>query len=503
MNLYRRAMMVCRLSVLLAVAVLVLLPAAQLRADAVPAAVPGTAAAAGDSALVLAVYSGGGKITAAQAVAKAKEMTGPGRELATFILPETMYQSAAKTLAVREILLKKAVDLKLEGMPGWAIAEKLIESNALATVMLDATWSSVTPTEAEIAKFIKDNPEMIRPLGASTAKNGAKAAETAWSAPNEHDFVAWQVRAERTSAATEALVAEAKTKCPVICADPKESAKPDGGTVLMRCGNIVVTKKDAQALSELIGKPIDTISTPVGLCAQLYTLGDGNQDVLSQGELARLKGYGSRPEFAVAWRSAREKWLAWVAKTRLLQEWLASYPTEADIKNYYDNKYNVMEEQQITFEAILAPIGTGGEGGAAGREKARSAAVDAIAKIKHGSSFDDVLKQHPEFRYMPPSGRSVDPADNSEFNQQAPALKAGEVASEPIEDYGGFLVVRITDSRLRRKMPLENARGQIISALQFDYRFKITSDFDGTLLEKNQFAIQKDALTQLSQRKGG
>jgi hypothetical protein len=493
-------------SVLLAMAALALLPSAPMWADAATPATPGATTTVDDAAQVLAVYSGGGKVTIAQATAKTQEMAGQGRALATFTSPESMYEVAAKSLAVREILLKKAADLKLQEMPGWAIAEKLIESNALATAMLDSTWFGVTPTEAEIAKFTKDNPEMSRPLGPSTAKNGQKAAATDWSMPNQHDFVAWQIRGERTYPTTEALAAEAKSKCPVVCADPKEPTKSEGDTALMRCGNIALTSKDVKALSDLIGAPIDKVNTPVSVCSQLCTLGESNEDLLSQGELARLKGYGSRPEFAAAWRLARENWLAWVAKTRLMQEWLASYPSEADVKNYYDNKYNIMEEQQITFEALLSPVAADGQDTTSAREKARAAAADAIAKIKQGSSFDDVLKEHPEFQYMPASARSVDPADNSGFNQQAPALKAGEVAAEPVEDYGGFCVVRVTDSRLRRKMPLENARGQIVSALQFDYRSKITSDFEGTLLEKHQFAIQKDAMTQASlqasQRKG-
>jgi hypothetical protein len=488
-----RVMKAHDLFVVLAMMALASLVGAPMCAGAATAATPGSTTPADDSAQALAVYSGGGKITAPQAIAKAKDMTGPGRGLRTFDSPESMYETAARQLALRAILLAKATDLGLDKKPGWPVAEKLIESKALATLMMDTTWFSVTPTQQDIDKFAKDNPEMLRPPQEPKPGGASKVVGTAFAAPSQNDWLAWQARAERAFPLMDALGTESKTKYPPICADIKDWQKPADDAVLVRCGKIAFTAKEIQALSDLVSKPIEW-------CSQLYVIADGSEEILAQGELARDKDYGKRLEFAGALATERENWLAWIAKSRLFDEILAAYtPSEAEIKDYYDTKFTGEQDQIIKCDAIVCP--TSGEGG---RDKARATAAEIIMSIQQGGKFDDAVKQHPECRYMGQSTRYIRAGTSGGFDSPAiSGVAAGGIALEPVEDYGGFCVIRVLDNSPKQKLPLQYSRGSCVEALRFDYRTKMASDVDGAILDKYGFAIQKEVLAQVSRTKGG
>jgi hypothetical protein len=486
-----RAMKAHDLFVLLATMALASLLAAPTWADAVAAATPGST---DTSTPVLAVYSGGGKITATQAEAKAKEMAGPGRGVVTFSTPENMYETAAKQLALRAIFLKKASDLELEKKPGWPVAEKLIESEALSNIMMDIAWFSVTPAEPEIDKFIKDNPDMVHPPSAAKGVDTTKAAATGWQAPNEHDFAAWQIRGESATPLINALIDEAKNKHQVICSEFPVWQKAKDDTVLVRCGSITLTGKDIKELSDVAGKKIEW-------CSQIYAIDNSSDGTLPQGDLARDKQYDKRPEFAAALQAAKDAWLAAVAKSRIVEEMLDKYtPSEAEIKDYYDNQYKAQQDQIIKSDAIVCPIS-----GSSGGDTAKALAAEIIMKIQQGAKFDDMVKQHPECRYMGPSTKYVRPDTSGGFDSPAiSGVAAGGVALEPVEDNGGFCVVRVLDNSPRQKIPLQYARGAVVDAIRFDRTRQITmaaDGVDGAILERYGFTVQKDVLAQVSRQK--
>lgn len=459
-----------------------------------PAAVCAQSTAADDSTQILAVYAGG-KVTVAQAKAKAKDMTGPGRALSTFESAERMYEGAARACAIRDILLKKASQAGLETMPGWKVAQKLIESRALASLMLDTTWFTVTPNEQEIEKFTKENPDMAR-FSAKSKDASAAPAATAFSAPSLHDWAAWQVRADYAAPLINALADEANSKHAINCAKQEEWPSGNDDTVLVRCGQLEITKKEIRDLSEVVGQPIDS-------CGQLCALANGNDILLSQGELARVNGYGSRPEFAASLRVEHDAWLASMAKARMLQELIASFaPSEAEIKDYYDKKYSGMQDQIVKCDAILCPIAVDVNASTddrdAASDKARSLAASLIMKIQQGAGFDDLVKEHPECTYVEPSSRYVRPETASSVSASAVSgVAAGKVALQPVEENGGFCVVHVIENTPQQKMPLEAARSTVLEGLRAELTEKVAKDPEGAILDKQAFTMQKDTLAQL------
>lgn len=456
--------------------------------------------AAPDDALkqVAAVYKDG-KITVAEVMAQAEEMTRLSRNLQTFATAEDLYRTAIRRLALKNILLSRAAQDGIEQTAGWKAALRLVECSALAELMLDTTWSSVQPSQADIDKFALDNPGMAHP---PTPANGPAQppGKTVFS-PSDKDWLAWMVRSDQALPLINKLAAEAKSRWPVKCAELDEWRKGSDDTVLLSCGSVRLTRRDIQALSELIGMPIES-------CSQVYFINNSSEEVLSQGELAREKGYGSKPEFAESLRTQREAWLMWIAKERLISEMLASYsPTEDEIKDYWQKSYKGVQEQLVKFEAIVCPVvvppDASAEEQAAARKMARAAAADVIDKIKRGATFETIRAQHPEYRYMSDCRATIDPYMKREFDQQMAVLNSGDIASEPIEDYGGFCVMRVIENTPRQKMPLQYARGAIIEDLRFAYRTQLMSDLDGAILDRYGFAIRSDVLAAIVRSAGG
>ncbi len=444
---------------------------------------------------ILAVYAGG-KVTIQQVVAKAKEMTGPGRALATFDAPDKMYDAAARKVAVRAILLNKAAQQGLESLPGWKVAQKLIESRALANVLLDATWFSVNPTEQEIESFIKDNPEMAALAMNSKGAEGTATAGSTFCAPSRHDWVVWQVRADRVSPLVNALMDDATSKHSLVCASDDNWAAGKGEDVLVRCAGLQLTKKEIGDLSQLIGQPIVT-------CAQLQGLANGNESMLPLGDLARSKDFASKPECQAAQRTERESWLAWAAQNRTVRELHDSYaPSEAEIKDYYDHRYQGMQDQVVKTDAILCPVvvDAGASEGTrqSASDKAQSLAASLIMRLQQGGSLEEVLKEHPECRYVEPSSRYIRPETSSSVSASVVAgVAAGHVALQPVEENGGFCVVRVIENTPQQKLSLDNARASIQDSLRSEFMVRLATDPEAVILEKSAFTVQKDAMAGL------
>ncbi len=433
-------------------------------------------------ATVVATWDGG-KVTVGQVKAKAKELTSR-RSIYTFASAEDMYEASVRQSALAGILLKKASDLGLEKAPGWPAAEKIIENRALYELIVDELWQSVKPTKLEIEKFSNENPQML--LVPGNAKTGG--TEQLVYAPSESELVTWHIRSERTSPLLDALSKDAQSKYKWDCPSPEEWMKAKDDAVMVRIGTLAFTRKEARELSALTASPVEW-------CSQFYLLGDGNDSVLPQGELARAKGYAKSPKYADTVEAQRKAWLIWAARNRLLDELLSSYsPSEAEIKDYYDKNYDVQEPQTIMFDALLAPIGSGES---EDRDGARGSASAALARLKEGASFESVLKERPELRYLPVQGRTINPGAMSEFSDKVAGLKPGDLAAELIEDYGGYCIIRVTENRPRMKMPLPYMRGAVLGDMKFEYHRGIRRDVDGTILQKYKFSLKEDVLADL------
>lgn len=442
---------------------------------------------------VLAVYKDG-KITVSQVKAQAADMTRISRNIHTFATAEDLYKAAARRLALKNILLSKAAEDGIQQMAGWSTALKLIECSALAELMLDTTWSSVQPTQTDIDKFALENPAMAHPPVPSEGQ-AQQAGKTVF-APSDKDWLAWVVRSDQARPLINELTADAKSRWPARCAGADEWGKGSDDAVVLGCGAIQLTRKDVRALSETTGVPIES-------CSQVYLINNMSEEVLSLGELAREKGYALKPGFADLLRGQRESWLIWIAKNRLIEEMLASYtPTEDEILDYWQKSYKGVQEQVVKFEAIVCPVvvppDASAEEQAAARKMARAAAADVIDQIKRGASFETIRAQHPEYRYMPDCQSTIDPYMTRQFDQQMAVLGAGDVASEPIEDYGGFCVMKVVENTPRQKMPLQYARGEIVEDLRFAHRTQLMTDPDGAILDRYGFAIRSDVLAALA-----
>jgi len=464
-----------------------------------PAAAPSAQPASDDmSAQVLAV-SNDGKITVAQVLTQAAEMTRVVRNLQTFATAEELYKNAARQLALNAIFLKKASDESIEQMVGWSVAQKLIECDALAELLLDTTWSSVEPTQAELDQFAQDNPAVAHPLTASKTSDQS-AGKPAFS-PSDKDWLLWSVRNDKAFPMIDALMKDAQSRFPVQCVELEQWRTAADDDVVMRCGIIKLTRKDAKSLSELTGDPIEW-------CSQVYIINNSSESVLSMGELAREKGYVSKQDLQRYKEAQRKAWLADIGRRRIIKDMLDSYtPSEDEIKDYYDKRYKGVQEQMVKFEAIVCPVvvpaGATAEEQASAREKAKSSALEVINQIKQGASFDTVRTQHPEYRYMPPADATINPYMRSAFDQQMSVLRAGEIAPEPIEDYGGYCVMKAVETTPRQKMPLQYARGNIIDDLKFEHKTNTMTNIEDAILQKHGFAIQESVLARLCRQKGG
>lgn len=447
-----------------------------------------------DGKQALAVYSGGGKVTVEQAIAWAKKMTGSSRRVHMFTSPEEMYQKAAKSIAIEQIMLAKAKELKIEEVAGWPVAEKLIESKGLFSLFYDVNWANYTPTQQEMDKFAEENPAMAAiPRPSDGPDYDPATAKLEYQRPNKRDWLIWQMRGQHSSQVMGAFYEEADKKYAVDCVKWEDWAKAEDDAVLLKSGKIALTKKNIQDLAEISGKKIET-------CWGVFELGDHTDSSIALAEFAREKDYAKRDDYPATLKYAKEEWIVAVMKARMLEGLLTSFvPSDQDIKTYYDNEYKGMQDQIMKCDFIVCPVDYSDPSTS---EPAKALAAELIMKMQQGAKFEDLLKEHPECRYEPPAERHVQPQFSGGFNSPAIAgTSPGGVALDSIEDYGGYCVIRVLENNPPAKIPLEYARGACITELEFRNKNEMTGDTDGTILKKYGFTIQKSVLDQLSKDK--
>ena len=88
-------------------------------------------------------------------------------------------------------------------------------------------------------------------------------------------------------------------------------------------------------------------------------------------------------------------------------------------------------------------------------------------------------------QWLPGQSRVVD--ESSALAPLVAGLEAGAVAAVPYEDFGGFCVLRVGKSELRRKMPYEIARNYIIHDLRNEAARDFHQHFETILLNRHHF----------------
>ena len=85
------------------------------------------------------------------------------------------------------------------------------------------------------------------------------------------------------------------------------------------------------------------------------------------------------------------------------------------------------------------------------------------------------------------SGQSRTVREGSALAPLVAGLKAGEVAAEPYEDFGGYCVLRVNKYEPRRKMPYELARNYIVEGFRTEAMDDLRKNFEAVLLNKHHF----------------
>jgi peptidyl-prolyl cis-trans isomerase C len=167
-------------------------------------------------------------------------------------------------------------------------------------------------------------------------------------------------------------------------------------------------------------------------------------------------------------------------QTILIRELFTQYEearpvTDADVKSEYEKFKSQSGGTEYRARHILV-------------EK-EDEAKDLITKLKDGSKFDELAKQHSKDPGSAPNGGDLDFASPSsyvpEFSQAMIGLKKGAYTETPIKSQFGYHIIKLEDSRQAQFPPLEEVSAQIkqrlrqqkIAAFRDEIRAKAKTDY--------------------------
>ncbi len=427
----------------------------------------------------------GGRVTVGDLCAKINEGASPARMIATFPSYLAMYEQTTQQIAVKSILLKKAADLKLQQMPEWKAAEKLIEEQTLTEILQNKEWSKIKPTEDEIGNFAKDHLNEL--FGKDMPQDPI---------PDIKTQLTWHLRNQKLAQAMNAL--QAKAEADFSWRQPAEGdedwSKMTDPELVVKVGKFNLSAAEARALGKLWSRPVNN-------SWDLAAIQNFIPERVPLAEMARAEKMAETPEFARVKQLVTEQWLTELARKALKDQWFSEFsPTDAQIKEWYDKNWQGDEPTLVTYDVLVIPYSSPGE---AGRSQALASATDALKKARAGTNLEELAGLHPEYRFMAEQSRTLPPGMKSEFGSAAQGVKQGEIIPQPIEDFGGYCVVHINNIREKRKMPLDYVKGTVANWLLEDYKTKVFSDFEGVLLDKYKFSISYQVLRNMNSLKGG
>jgi hypothetical protein len=256
--------------------------------------------------------------------------------------------------------------------------------------------------------------------------------------------------------------------------------------VVLRCGQLTLTKEDVRGLATQRGAPALDDQQMIEIIQQE----SGYQ--MQMGELARSMGFDKRPDVQKALRYELDKQLAAKARQALLPELAAGLTfEEGRIRKAYDETFKATFDPLLQYDLLIVPIVVPPNATAEAREAARTNALARaqalIRRIQDGASFDALASGETGAQLM--SGQSRTIREGSALAPLVAGLKPGEVAAEPYEDFGGYCVVRVSKYEPRRKMPYELARNYIIEDFRTEDLGDLRKNFEPVLLNKYHFAF--------------
>jgi PPIC-type PPIASE domain len=256
--------------------------------------------------------------------------------------------------------------------------------------------------------------------------------------------------------------------------------------VVLRCGQLALTKEDVRGLATQRGAPALDDQQMIEIIKQA----SGYQ--MQMGELARSMGFDKRPGVQKALRYELDKQLAAKARQALLPELAAELTfAEERIREAYDKTFATTFDPQLQYDLLVVPMGVPPNATAEARETARTnaqaKAQELIRRIQDGASFDALAGGKTGAQLL--SGQSRTVREGSALAPLVASLKPGEVAAQPCEDFGDYCVVRVNKYEGRRKMPYELARNYIIEDFRTEGLGDLRKDFEPLLLNKYHFAF--------------
>lgn len=163
---------------------------------------------------------------------------------------------------------------------------------------------------------------------------------------------------------------------------------------------------------------------------------------------------------------------------------------EKDVADFYaQNPDKFTQEESVRASHIL--IRADAKADAATKERARQRAAEVLKKARGGGDFAALAKEYSadgsaaqggDLGYFP-RGQMVPPFEKAAF-----ALKPGEI-SEVVQSDFGFHVIKLTDRRPARKVPLSEVGGRINQYLLEQRRQQLTDEFVSKLKSQGKVEI--------------
>jgi peptidyl-prolyl cis-trans isomerase C len=163
---------------------------------------------------------------------------------------------------------------------------------------------------------------------------------------------------------------------------------------------------------------------------------------------------------------------------------------ETDIKDFYDkNPDRFQQPESVRASHIL--IRNESNATDTQKKEARAKAEEVLKEVKAGSDFAALAKQHSQDGSAPQGGdlnffgrgQMVPP-----FEQAAFALKPGET-SEVVETQFGFHIIKVTDRRPPRAVPLAEVAPRIGQFLTMQQQQQKTAEFINRLKARSKIEI--------------
>src|SRR5262249_42661514 len=165
-------------------------------------------------------------------------------------------------------------------------------------------------------------------------------------------------------------------------------------------------------------------------------------------------------------------------------------PTDAEAKDFYEkNPDKFKEDEQVRASHILVRVDPNADAKMKARAKAE---IDSVLKqAKSGADFAQLAQQHSQdgsaaqggdVGYFP-KGQMV-----PEFDQAAFALPVGQVSGVVTTQFG-YHVIKVTDRKPARTIPLDEAMPRIKGYLEQQKKQKAAETFIDGLKKKSKIEI--------------